>query len=367
MKTKQRFSITQTVWIAVMLILVLSANGKTKKFDNTTRVSFGKAQVYNDADVPAEAIDLGLPSGTLWASYNLGATKPEDFGDYFAWGEMKGYKSGKIDFSMSTYNWCTVNQNELDLENDVAYMSWGNGWRIPNREQVQELLDNCSWEWTTVNDVDGYKITGSNGNYIFLPAAGMYFDTTFGAANLRGDYWSRSLMDGNSSFSYRMYFTKNIRGVNYANREYGLSIRPVKNPSAENESIWSLVTDNGDQFPMSRVGMLVAVDESSFFSVLDINGNVLADEVLRVHFVNIDPVSVKSISIEKSQNILKRYVNNELTLIGAKGTVNVYSVDGVKMLTIYADGQETVINVSSLPSGTYVVNCGNQSFKFNKK
>lgn len=137
--------------------------------------------------------------------------------------------------------------------------------------------------------------------------------------------------------------------------------------SSENDEVWRLVTDNGDQFPMSHVGMLVAVDESPYFSVLDISGNVLADEVLRVHFVNIDPVSVKNISIEKSQNILKRYVNNELTLIGAKGTVNVYSADGIKMLTIYADGQETIINVSSLPSGTYVVNCGNQSFKFNKK
>ncbi|GEM_PF-3161529 len=136
---------------------------------------------------------------------------------------------------------------------------------------------------------------------------------------------------------------------------------------SDDESGWQLVTDSGEKFPMSRVGMLVAVDESAYFSVLDINGNVLADEVLRVHFVNSDPVSVENITTEKTQNILKRYVNNELTLVGAKGTVNVYSVDGVKVATTYAAGQETIINVSSLPSGIYIVKCGNQSFKFNKK
>lgn len=136
---------------------------------------------------------------------------------------------------------------------------------------------------------------------------------------------------------------------------------------SDDESGWQLVTDSGEKFPMSRVGMLVAVDESAYFSVLDTNGNVLADEVLRVHFVNSDPISVENITTEKTQNILKRYVDNELTLVGANGTVNVYSVDGVKVATTYAAGQETIINVSSLPSGIYIVKCGNQSFKFNKK
>ena len=78
-------------------------------------------------------------------------------------------------------------------------------------------------------------------------------------------------------------------------------------------------------------------------------------------------VTLENITTEKTQNILKRYVNNELTLVGANGTVNVYSVDGVKVATTYAAGQETIINVSSLPSGIYIVKCGNQSFKFNKK
>lgn len=108
---------------------------------------------------PAEAIDLGLPSGTLWASCNVGATKPEEYGDYFAWGEI----TPKENYSESTYKWCngdldkltkynannsygTVdNKKELDLADDAAYMNWGGRWRMPSLDQIKELLDNCDW------------------------------------------------------------------------------------------------------------------------------------------------------------------------------------------------------------------------------
>ena len=133
------------------------------------------------------------------------------------------------------------------------------------------------------------------------------------------------------------------------------------------EPEWYLITDNNEQFKMSTVSMLVAADDSQYFSVLDLNGNVLAEEVLRVHFLKIDPSSVEYIMVDEPQNMLKHYVNNQLTLVGARGTVNIYSVSGVKVASTHAMGQETVIDVSALPAGTYILQCGKLSFKFNKK
>ncbi len=133
------------------------------------------------------------------------------------------------------------------------------------------------------------------------------------------------------------------------------------------EPEWYLITDNNEQFKMSTVSMLVAADDSQYFSVLDLQGNVLAEDVLRVHFLKMDPASVKNIMVDEPQNMLKRYVNNQLTLVGARGTVNIYSVSGVKVASTHAMGQETIIDVSALPSGTYILQCGKLSFKFNKK
>lgn len=138
---------------------------------------------------PAQAVDLGLPSGTLWASCNVGATKPEEYGDYFAWGETIGYKNGKTNFSWDTYKWCngagdkltkycnrssygndgfTDNKTELDLEDDAAYVNWGRQWRMPSFDQIKELTHKCSWTWTTQNGVGGCKAVGPNGNSIFF-------------------------------------------------------------------------------------------------------------------------------------------------------------------------------------------------------
>lgn len=134
-----------------------------------------------------------------------------------------------------------------------------------------------------------------------------------------------------------------------------------------NEPEWYLISDNNEQFKMSMVSMLVATDDSQYFSVLDLSGNVLAEDVLRVHFLKIDPSSVEYIMADEPQNMLKRYVNNQLTLVGAGGTVNVYSVSGMKVASTHAMGQETIIDVSALPAGTYILQCGKLSFKFNKK
>ncbi|MBR5634572.1 MAG: pilus assembly protein N-terminal domain-containing protein, partial [Prevotella sp.] len=193
--------------------------------------------VTDGSDVsPGEAIDLGLPSGTLWASCNVGATKPEEYGDYFAWGETKGYNSGKTTFNWDTYFDSSYNKynlsgglTELALEDDAAYVNWGSNWRMPSLEQIQELIDNCNWEWTTLNGVYGRKATSKkNGNSIFLPGAGYRFDASLGDAGSWGYYWSRTLYTSDANSAYYLDFGSGSVYWNYYYRYRGRSVRPVR-------------------------------------------------------------------------------------------------------------------------------------------
>ena len=196
-------------------------------------------------------IDLGLPSGTKWACCNVGATKPEEYGDYFAWGETKGYKSGKRDFSWSTYKWCngasntqtkycndsdygnngfTDNKTELDLEDDAAYVNWGSNWRMPSKGQQDELRSQCTWIWTQLNGVNGYRVTSkTNGNSIFLPAAGYRYGASLSYAGSGGDCWSRTLSTDSPDGAYGLSFNSGFVDWYYSyGRSFGFSVRPVR-------------------------------------------------------------------------------------------------------------------------------------------
>ena len=193
--------------------------------------------------ITPEAVDLGLPSGVKWAAFNVGATKPEEYGGYYAWGETEE----KSDYSWSTYKWCkgsetsmtkyctdssygTVdNKTVLDLEDDVAHVNWGGSWRMPTRAEQDELRENCVWIWTTLNGVNGYKvISKTNGNSIFLPAAGYRNGSEVHYRDSYGYCWSSSLYGSNSNTAYYLNFSSD--GLNYFNggfRFYGRSVRPV--------------------------------------------------------------------------------------------------------------------------------------------
>ena len=157
-----------------------------------------------------ESVDLGLPSGTLWATCNVGAVNPEDCGDYFAWGEVvpnKEYywwettawvyvENGKI--YLSKYNTKSTNgeidnKTELDPEDDAAYVNMGPEWRMPSRDQIFELFDYCTWEWTQVNGMNGQMVTGPNGNTVFFPASGIRLAYDLDYVGEEGFYWSRTL------------------------------------------------------------------------------------------------------------------------------------------------------------------------------
>lgn len=182
-----------------------------------------------------EYVDLGLPSGTLWATRNIGANSPEEYGHKFAWGELEP----KSTYDWSTYKYCQGSENtmtkycvdssygiydgkqELDLEDDIAYTSWGADWRMPSYEQQSELLNTsyCTWTWTNRNGTDGYLVKSrSNGNSIFLPADNSY-----------GVYWSRSLFWNDSSDAIEIGFNSSNLGLYHDYRFSDCAIRPVRN------------------------------------------------------------------------------------------------------------------------------------------
>ena len=177
-----------------------------------------------------ESVDLGLPSGTLWAKYNIGATKESDYGDLFAWGATEPYRlngTTPID-NTGNYGSSYANKIQHDLypNEDAATVQWGKGWCMPTKAQLDELYNNTTYEWTTISGVNGGKFTASNGNYIFFPAAGYVRGGLLNGRGSGGYYWSRSR--GSSAGAWRLGFDSSGRGVDTDGRSGGFSVRPVR-------------------------------------------------------------------------------------------------------------------------------------------
>ena len=204
-------------------------------------------EVYFKEYLPAYMIpvDLGLPSGKQWAKGNLGADNEEDSGLYYQWGDTQGYTKEQIgnpkQFNWPNYKWSvdgsssnfskynsTDSKTVLDLEDDAVYAALSGNWRIPTKDDWQELYDNTTRQWTQVNGVNGYKLTASNGNYIFLPAAGFGSDSSLSVESSNGRVWSSSLDSVGSPNAFGCYF---ISGGFYPDdssyRYRGFSVRGV--------------------------------------------------------------------------------------------------------------------------------------------
>lgn len=187
-------------------------------------------------------VDLGLPSGTLWAECNIGATSPEQHGNYYAWGETQP----KTVYDWSTYRHCGGDFEKLNkyctdrtygiVDNlsmllpvdDVATMELGKGAHIPTKDQWQELLNNTKSEWTEYNGVYGIRFTGVNGKSFFLPAAGYRSGSNLLDAGATGYYWSSSLDTGAPSFAWFCQFRSDRQGVYDYYRYWGVSVRAVR-------------------------------------------------------------------------------------------------------------------------------------------
>ena len=192
-----------------------------------------------------DLVDLGLPSGTLWATCNLGASSPEGYGCYYAWGETTGSCDGKTSFKDQTYQYyngssffkynSTDNLINLEKSDDAAYAKWGGEWRMPTWSEMNELKNTkyTTWEWTSVNGINGLRVTsivkGFEGNSIFLPAGGEHVASKVNQLGEYGYYWSSNLDTDteNSSSACYLYFKSSGWGSGYTSRSAGRSIRPV--------------------------------------------------------------------------------------------------------------------------------------------
>jgi len=174
-----------------------------------------------------EYVDLGLPSGVKWASCNVGASSPEEYGNYYAWGETVSKSEFTENNSITNYkNFGDVKGNP---QYDAAQANMGGRWRLPTKSEMEELKDKCTWTLTTMNGVKGYEVKGLNDNSIFLPLAGFYIGSSHKHTEKSGQYWTSTPNNGNDEydFSYRLYINRTIQNVGWDYRSYGRSIRPV--------------------------------------------------------------------------------------------------------------------------------------------
>ncbi len=191
-----------------------------------------------------EAIDLGLPSGTKWANANIGATTLYDYGYYFQWGcvdkaETESWDSYCHGNKNHLTKYCTNsaygsvdNRTTLQLVDDAAHVNWGDNWRMPTREEAQELWNKCTRTWETHNNVSGYTFTGPNGNKIFLPSNGWIDDNgNSHSLNIDGLYWTSTLYEPNNNGAWGLITRKSTgnAGVLYGaeNRNYARAVRAV--------------------------------------------------------------------------------------------------------------------------------------------
>ena len=235
--------------LAMGAALAFTACGKDDDNNNGSGNTGGGNTGGGTGTETAEWVDLGLPSGLLWAKCNLGSTTPEEYGDYYAWGET----TTKSTYNWSTYKYCTVdaegglatltkystdsghdfvgtpdNLTTLEAMDDVATQKLGSGARMPTRAEWEELINNTTAEWTQVNGVNGRKFTAPNGKSLFLPAAGYRWDGELYDAGEIGYYWSSSLYADYPYDAWNFYFHSDDQGVGSNYRSRGRSVRAVR-------------------------------------------------------------------------------------------------------------------------------------------
>ena len=174
-----------------------------------------------------EYVDLGLPSGLKWATCNLGADMPYEIGYYLAWGEHKAKETYSAGNSI-TYGQ-SLGDISGDIEYDAATFLWEATWRIPTEAEARELKDNCTFEWTTMNNVQGAMVTGPNGNQIFLPSGGFATEGNVDFADSEGAYWTSSpdYTDPVYYSAFLYFYNTNFANVGWMSRYAGMLVRPV--------------------------------------------------------------------------------------------------------------------------------------------
>ncbi|MGM9866399.1 MAG: hypothetical protein ACI303_00860 [Lepagella sp.] len=207
-----------------------------KKKQNTTRTTSGKKK---PTSVKKQSVKVSEPDGFIndhgyvdlglsvkWATCNVGANSPSDYGDYYAWGETST-KSSYTEENSSTFGKSMGNIGG-NSSYDVARYRWGGSWRMPTKAELEELKTKCTWTWTTQGGHNGYKVTSKiNGKTIFLPATGIRYGTSPDYVGEYGYYWSSTPYEGNTGLAYSLGFDHSGRDMRWGHRYYGFSVRPV--------------------------------------------------------------------------------------------------------------------------------------------
>ena len=231
-------------------------------YKSVHKVNVGESKQQQSAPKPNrdknDRVDLGLPSGILWASWNIGASSPSEIGDYFAWGE----KESKDAYGWETYRLCrgsydsifkytkTDGKSVLEPQDDVAKSVLGGEWRIPTKEDMEELVEECEWKWTRENGHLGWKVMGPNNNYIFLPASGAASSYRITGVNELGRYWTATRDDSDYS-AYNLRFKDGTDTIVVVDdtRFYGRTIRPVIGQSVKREVKMVQYDDEQEKLP----------------------------------------------------------------------------------------------------------------------
>ena len=229
--------ILSLILIGVILSLVLRGSSGTRSVDEGSAAS---EDIATGSIGGHEYIDLGLPSGLLWATCNVGAENPEDYGDYFAWGETttkSSYDEKNSATDCKDNSWLRTNgyldpNGNLTMEYDVANANWGSTWRMPTKADMDELLENTTSTWTTRNGVKGRLLTSKrNGQTIFLPAAGDRSNKSLYDDGAYGFYWTSTPREDYYYSSYYLYFNSDQCLIGWSNRHFGPAVRPVSGKS----------------------------------------------------------------------------------------------------------------------------------------
>lgn len=308
-------------------------------FNNGTSVEFNKELInYVDFSEKAseptltagEAVDLGL--SVKWASCNLGAETPDAYGNYYAWGETTTKSSYSQNayayYNKSTTEYTDIGSNIAGTQYDAASVNLGKGWRMPTKTEMQELLNKCKWEWVQVNGKNGYKITATNGNSIFMPAAGCFTNASTYEANEYVYCWTATKYD--SEFACSLNANSSIKGFdyleNYKSKFRGLTIRPVISYDDADG------TDYDDSAVTSKVYAYYAGG-----SIMSNSGTILSGSKLNFYFKNGSAESVTLTDIRLINGSTKTESSNLLSAdttvaagessgytitVGAAGTVN---------------------------------------------
>ena len=236
-ETDNKFVLENTVGNKTNILVNLTPNTTyyVKAYaTNSEGTSYSEVVSFTTLDeIVHEYVDLGLPSGLKWATCNVGANSPEEYGNYYAWGEVvtKTYSSSNCPTDGLTTSQLQAQgyidgEGNLTAQYDAATLNWGGNWRMPTKAEMQELIDNCTWEWTKQNGVNGYKVTGPNGNSIFLPVAG-FSGSSFSNVGSNGYYWASTPNGSDSRHAYYLFFGSSLQDMRSHYRDYGRSVRPV--------------------------------------------------------------------------------------------------------------------------------------------